>query len=377
MRVLIVKRYERELRIPFYQLLKEKLSKENIHLDLVYGEPDIQEKKSIKDYIKDERIGKKVRNIYINVLGVKLCYQPCLSLCHDSDLIIVQQGNRELFNYLIMFRRLLMKKPKIAFWGHGKNFQGDPRSSKERFKKWYSNKVDFWFAYNDLSKKILIERGFKEANIEAVNNTIDTKSQIEIYNNITKVEKSRLKQEYLIEPTDPIGIFCASIYKDKQISFLLNSLEIVKSRVQNLKYFVIGKGEEDFKIREYSKKNVDWFFYLGNKFNREKILFFSIADFQTIPGAVGLNIIDSFMFLCPLITTNINNHGPEISYLINNDNGIMTRFNVEDYANSIINLISDNFLKKKLMQGCKKAREIYSIDNMVNNYFNGILKIIK
>lgn len=377
MRVLIVKRYERELRIPFYQLLKEKLIKENIHLDLVYGEPDIQEKKSIKDYIKDERIGKKVRNIYINVLGVKLCYQPCLSLCHDSDLIIVQQGNRELFNYLIMFRRLLMKKPKIAFWGHGKNFQGDPRSSKERFKKWYSNKVDFWFAYNDLSKKILIERGFKEANIEAVNNTIDTKSQIEIYNNITKVEKSRLKQEYLIEPTDPIGIFCASIYKDKQISFLLNSLEIVKSRVQNLKYFVIGKGEEDFKIFEYSKKNVDWFFYLGNKFNREKILFFSIADFQTIPGAVGLNIIDSFMFLCPLITTNINNHGPEISYLINNDNGIMTRFNVEDYANSIINLISDNFLKKKLMQGCKKAREIYSIDNMVNNYFNGILKIIK
>jgi glycosyltransferase involved in cell wall biosynthesis len=377
MRVLIVKRYERELRIPFYQLLKEKLSKENIHLDLVYGEPDIQEKKSIKDYIKDERIGKKVRNIYIKVSGVRLCYQPCLSLCHDSDLIIVQQGNRELFNYLIIFRRLLMKKPKIAFWGHGKNFQGDPRSFKERFKKWYSNKVDFWFAYNDLSKKIMIERGFKEANIEAVNNTIDTKSQIEIYNNITKVEKSRLKQEYLIEPTDPIGIFCASIYKDKQISFLLNSLEIVKSRVQNLKYFVIGKGEEDFKILEYSKKNVDWFFYLGNKFDRGKILFFSIADFQTIPGAVGLNIIDSFMFLCPLITTNINNHGPEISYLINNDNGIMTRFNVEDYANSIINLISDNFLKKKLMQGCKKAREIYSIDNMVNNYFNGILKIIK
>ncbi len=62
MKVLVVKRYERDFRIPFYRLLKSKLAENDIQLDLYYGEPDTEEKKSIKDYIKDESIGKKVKN---------------------------------------------------------------------------------------------------------------------------------------------------------------------------------------------------------------------------------------------------------------------------------------------------------------------------
>ena len=127
---------------------------------------------------------------------------------------------------------------------------------------------------------------------------------------------------------------------------------------------MVGKGVEDYKVIEYSKHNSDWFFYVGNKFHEEKILHFSIADFQTIPGAVGLNIIDSFSFHCPLITTSIDNHGPEISYLENMENGI-------------IHLITDNALKQELNSGCNKARQQYSIENMADNFLKGVLKIIK
>jgi glycosyltransferase involved in cell wall biosynthesis len=377
MKILILKRYEREFRVPFYQLLSKKLIDNNIQFNLFYGEPDVDEKKSIKDYIKDDSLGTKVDNVYIRLFGINLCYQPCFSYCSGNDLIIVQQGNKELINYIILLRRVFFRKTKVAFWGHGRNFQGNPNSLKEKFKKWYSSKVDFWFAYNDLSMKHLIDIGINENKIVAINNTIDTSSQIEMYEKINAEQKFKLKQKYGIESTDPIGIFCASIYKDKQIDFLLRTLSIVKEKVPNFKYFVIGKGVEDFKIVEFSKKNKEWFFYLGNKFNEEKIMYFSIADFQTIPGAVGLNIIDSFSFLCPLITTSIDNHGPEISYLINKGNGIMTSFEVEVYASTIISLISDNKLLSELKQGCRKSREIYSIENMVNNFVNGLLKIKK
>lgn len=377
MKVLVVKRYERDFRIPFYRLLKSKLAENDIQLDLYYGEPDTEEKKSIKDYIKDESIGKKVKNIYLKIRGVYLCYQPCLSLVSKADLVIVQQGNRELFNYVLLFRRLFFKKTKIAFWGHGRNFQGNPKSLKEKFKYWYSNKVDFWFAYNDLSKKLLTQRGFDTNKVVAINNTIDTKSQIAFFDSITDAEKAALKSKYNIKESDPVGIFCASIYHDKQIDFLLHALDIVKSKVPDFKFIMVGKGVEDYKVIEYSLNNADWFFYVGNKFHDEKILHFSIADFQTIPGAVGLNIIDSFSFHCPLITTSIDNHGPEISYLENMGNGIMTNVNLEEYAAAIIHLIEDNALKQKLNDGCNKARQQYSIENMADNFLKGVLKIVK
>jgi len=375
MKILIVKRYERGFRIPFYQLLRKKLLSINMEFDLFYGEPDKEEKKSIKDFIIDESIGKKVNNFYINIFGINLCYQPCLPFCSGKELIIVQQGNRELFNYLVILRKLFYKKTKIAFWGHGRNFQGNPKSLKEKFKNWYSKKVDFWFAYNDLSKKHLIDIGFNEDKIVSLNNTIDSSSQIDILEKITEEDKLKLKQEYNIKKTDIVGLFCASIYKDKQIDFLLNTLSVVKSKVPNFKFFVIGKGVEDFKIIEFSKNNSEWFYYLGNKFNKEKILYFSIAHFQLMPGAVGLNIIDSFSFLCPLITTSIGNHGPEISYLINEENGIMTKFQIEDYSNKIVALSLDSMQLNRLKQGCEKARVIYSIENMVNNFISGLVKI--
>lgn len=377
MRVLVVKRYERDFRIPFYQLVKHKLADKGIQLDLHYGEPDDVEKKSIKDYIKDESIGKKVKNIYFKGPGVQLCYQPCLNLIGNADLVIVQQGNRELFNYLLLMRRMFSRKTKIAFWGHGRNFQGNPKSLKEKFKYWYSNKVDYWFAYNDLSKKLLVDRGFDPGKVMAINNTIDSKSQIDYFDSITNAQKSALRAQYNIAETDPVGIFCASIYHDKQIDFLLDALDIIKAKVPALKFIMIGKGVEDHKVIAFAAKNPGWFHYVGNKFHQEKILYFSITDFQAIPGAVGLNIIDSFSFLCPLITTSIDNHGPEISYLKNGENGIMTNVNLQEYANAIISLTTDQSLKNKLKQGCQAAREIYSIENMANNFMNGILKIIK
>ena len=373
---MVVKRYERDFRIPFYRLLKSKLGERDIEFELHYGEPDNEEKKSIRDYIKDESIGTKVKNIYFKLRGVYLCYQPCLSLVSKADLVVVQQGNRELFNYLLLFRRMFFKKTKIAFWGHGRNFQGNPKSLKEKFKYWYSNKVDFWFAYNDLSKKLLVDRGFDPNRIVAINNTIDTKSQIDFFDRITEDQKAGLRNQYNIAETDPVGIFCASIYHDKQIDFLLEALDIVKKEVPAFKFIMVGKGVEDHKAEAYSKKNAGWFFYVGNKFHDEKILHFSIAGFQTIPGAVGLNIIDSFSFLCPLITTCIDNHGPEISYLENMENGIMTNVNIQEYAAAIVSLTTNKTLKDKLTRGCRKAREIYSIENMANNFLNGVLKIL-
>lgn len=377
MKVVVLKRYERNFRIPLYKCIKSHLKNENINLEIVYGEPSDKEKENIKDFINDNLIGTKINNKYLKIFNSFVCYQPYFFNLIKSDIIIVQQGNRELINFLLILRNVFFKKPILVFWGHGKNFQGNSNSFNEKFKKWYSNKVDYWFAYNKLTKSILIENGFKSSKIFTLNNTIDTKSEIDLLRQITNFDKQKLYEEYKITLQDKVGIFCGSIYKDKQIEFLLQSLKIVKNEIGNFKFFVIGSGECENLVKEFASKNSDWFYFLGNQYLENKIKYFSISDFQTLPGAVGLNIIDSFAFKCPLITTHNNNHGPEIDYLINNKNGVIVDYNIKLYSEAIIDLINNEDKLKDMKLECEKSSHEYSIENMAYNFISGLKYILK
>ena len=377
MKVIILKRYERKFRIQLYEWIRFYLNKENIDFEVVYGEPSNEEKVNIKDYIKDNLIGTKIHNKYYKIFKSFVCYQPYFFKLLKYDIVIVQQGNKELINYLLLIIRFFLKKPILVFWGHGKNFQGNSNSLKEKFKKWYSGHVDYWFAYNSLTKEILIKNGFDNSKIFVLNNTIDTQSEIEMYERLILFDKQKIKDQFCITDRDKVGIFCGSIYKGKKIEFLLESLLIVKSEVVNFKFFLIGSGEYDYLVINFAKIHSDWFFYLGNQFLEDKIKYFSISDFQILPGAVGLNIIDSFAFKCPLITTDIDNHGPEIVYLLNNINGIIVNHEIQLYSKAIINLINDPVKLDKMKLECESSRKEYSIENMTKRFVDGIKHIVR
>jgi hypothetical protein len=55
-----------------------------------------------------------------------------------------------------------------------------------------------------------------------------------------------------------------------------------------------------------------------------------------MPGLVGLVIIDNFVTQLPMFTTDNNNniHSPEVSYLQNDVNGVMTANTLDDYVDA-------------------------------------------
>jgi len=97
--------------------------------------------------------GIQIKNLSFQLLGTEIVWQPALKFLKDSDLIIVSQENRILLNYLLLIRKIFDHQ-KIAFWGHGRNFQNrNPRNPKELVKRFFLTKPDWWFAYTDLTKK--------------------------------------------------------------------------------------------------------------------------------------------------------------------------------------------------------------------------------
>ena len=119
-----------------------------------------------------------------------------------------------------------------------------------------------------------------------------------------------------------------------------------------------------------------WIHCLGPKFGEEKALLLKMSDCFLLPGRVGLAILDAFAAGLPLITTNVPFHGPEVEYLEDGINGRMTENNVESYADSIVEILSDSDLNERLRHGASKSAKRYSIEVMVANCRHGILKCI-
>ena len=71
---------------------------------------------------------------------------------------------------------------------------------------------------------------------------------------------------------------------------------------------------------------------LGVRKGQAKADVLALAKVMINPGVVGLNILDSFVAGVPMITTNCKGHGPEIAYLTNGENGLMTTTSLDDYV---------------------------------------------
>ena len=78
----------------------------------------------------------------------------------------------------------------------------------------------------------------------------------------------------------------------------------------------------------------------------------------------------------PIITTTYPYHSPEIDYLENGINGIMTNDNIDEYSKMVIDILKT---KKyiDLLEGCRLSSEKYTVEAMVTNFKNGILSCLE
>ncbi len=371
-KVTIIYKFLPQWRVDFFNLLKSSLLNDNIELNLIYG------KLNGKDTAKKDEVkiawGKYVPNYVFKIGGIELYWQPVLKEIKNSDLIIAEQANKLLVNYYLMVSRKF-NKTKFALWGHGLNLQDNPKSMANKFKINYSNQCDWWFAYTKNVKERISKIGFPDDKITIVQNSIDTKYLTDTYNQIEFNELNQIKKEYGIGE-GPIGIYCGGMYKEKRLDFLLEACKNIKKKIPGFEMIFIGAGPEDFKIKKEASE-LKWLHCLGTKFNKEKVPFFKMSDVFLMPGLVGLAILDTFSMETPIVTTNYPYHSPEIEYLSNGVNGVMTDNSVEAYSKSVVEILENPFVLDNIKRECKKSSAEYTVEKMVCNFKNGIMKCLE
>jgi glycosyltransferase involved in cell wall biosynthesis len=370
-KVAIVQKALVQYRKDFHNQLREKLRENGVELTLIYSK--YQGKDAAKKDEIDLEWATLVPSKFIKLGPVELLWQSSLPYIKNKDLVIVEQANKNVLNYLLFIKRYLGGQ-KFAFWGHGVNRQINQNDLRNKFKKAFQNKSDWWFAYTQKVKEYLVESGYPPNQITSVDNAIDTKFLSETYNKITNEESFQLKKQLGIT-SENIGIYCGGIYKEKNISFLIEACALIRNEIPDFHVLVIGSGPDTHLVEEASVKN-SWIHYLGPKFGKDKIQYFKVSKVFLMPGLVGLAILDSFAMQTPTVTTNYPFHSPEIEYLENGENGLITNETTSDYASAVIRVLGDDPLRNKLIEGCKRSASKYTIENMVSNFSDGILRCL-
>lgn len=362
-------------RVPLFELLRENCRKDGIDLVLVHGQASEIEKSRMDEGKLDWAI--RVQNHYWRVAGKDILWQPFPDRAKGASLVIVMQENRILSNYLLLVKRLF-GGPLVGYWGHGRNFQSvAPDGLRERWKSFLLTRIDWWFTYTDISVDHITRHGYPREKITNLENAIDVSGFQHELTSVTDEELRNMCRELSLPEHARVGVYCGSLYAEKRVDLIIESADQIRSAVPDFHCIVIGDGPSAGEIRA-AVATRPWIHCVGVKKGHAKAILFRLAHVQLNPGAVGLHVLDAFSAGLPMITISPALHGPEISYLLNEVNGIITPTDdAEAYAKAVIRVLTDDAYRSAMQARCLADAQHYTVENMVHNFCEGILRCLE
>ena len=119
-------------RIPFHTIVRDILAEHGVNYRLIYSDPVGSDAK--KGDTLELPWAVKIPVKRVPIPGGELYWQNALDATKGSALTVISQENKLLVNYLLQARYLLAGS-RLAFFGHGKNYQANrPDGWREKLK---------------------------------------------------------------------------------------------------------------------------------------------------------------------------------------------------------------------------------------------------
>jgi glycosyltransferase involved in cell wall biosynthesis len=370
-RVVIFYKSIPQYRRRFYELLRERLATDGIGLELIYGQPAMED--TAKGDSVDLPWAIQAGSRSVRLAGRELIWQNGLTRLRPGDLVIVEQASKLLLNY-VLFALHCCGFIRLAYWGHGRSTRSTPLTALgERAKAFMSRRMWWWFAYNERGARFVRSLGYPGQRITSVDNSIDTRALIAAASSVVPSALVELRSRLGLRG-DNVCVFVGGMYEDKRLPFLLSACELIRNRLPDFELVLVGDGPEGGLVREAAARH-RWLHHVGPLFDDEKVPYVLLAKLMLMPGAVGLAVLDAFCLEVPLVTTDIPYHGPEIEYLVDGVNGVIVErdSDTDRYAAVVADLLVDDDARARLREGCRGSRERYSVERMAQRFADGVV----
>ena len=374
-RVAIVQRVVPHYRVAFFRELHAMLETRGVALNVVYG--DARPGTQPVTVPLDEPWAIRICNRYWMVGGRELTWQPARRHLRDADLVVVEQSSRLLLNYLLL-AGIGAGRARLAFWGHGQNFQACSDARARRHQRWkglMTGRADWFFAYTERSLPPLRASGFPAERITVVNNAVDTRRLVAARERLTEVDLGKLRRELGLDG-DMVALYCGAMYAGKKLAFLLQACDEIQRRVPKFHMLFVGDGP-DRSLVESAADSRPWLHCLGPKFATDAVPYFALSKALLLPGQVGLAVVDALALGVPPFTTSLPDHGPEIAYLEHGVNGEITEPDPVRYAEAVAAYLDAPKRQRAYSNACAAAAKSLTIETMAERFADGISRCLR
>lgn len=369
-RVVIVAKWIPHYRVAFLDHLRSRLAADGVSLEVLYGHAP----RGVAAYDDVELLwGHRVRLTVLRMREQELYWPHVLRRTAGADLVIVEQANRVLVNYPLLLLQRVGRR-RIAFWGHGRNFEQRAHGSiSERLKRRLAAWPHWWFAYTQASLQPLAEAGVDPARITVVDNAIDTADLAATVKTVTPTQIQAARRGC----TGRLGVFVGTLYAEKRLDLLLAAADRVVEQVPDFGLIVAGDGPERQALADAAVTR-PWLKVVGPLFGPEKAALLRAADVMLMPGRVGLVVLDAFVAGVPMVTRNAADHAPEVSYVADGDNAVVVREeSAEAFAMAVVALLSDDDARLRLAAGARRSAARYTVEAMAEKFATGVLQALQ
>lgn len=365
MKVAIIHPWLPQYRVEFFRRLITSAASHGVDIQVFFGEtpPEWQARgdKGVPDGFT------KLKTRFITLRGRSLNYKSLKAMgeLRQYDLVIVEQAVRNLETY-----ELLLRRRPLAFWGHGRTYTLRVSPIQDRFKQWLARTSSWFFAYTAGGAQSMVAAGMDPRRVTVVQNAIDVQK---LHSDVAGVSSETLKEfESRYDLQQRTALFIGGLDSSKRIPFLLESAKIAAGLDPNFRLLIAGDGDDRGIVEEAAAAH-SYIIYLGSVFGTEKAQAIAASQVIAMPGRVGLVAVDSFAARRPIVTTDWPYHSVEFEYLIPRVNAIVSNDDQQSFARALVATLQDDVLMDKLRSSCEEAKNIYTLDAMVENFTNGVL----
>lgn len=347
---------------PFYALLRERLATVDVEVSVVHGLPPTELES--RKHTTLLPWGLVRRNRFVRLGGRLLVWQPARRLALDADLVVVDEGIRQLLNWWLLVEQV-RDKARVAFWGHGGNLNADRAIPlAETLKRRAFRLPHWWFAYTAGGSDRLQQIGYPADRITV---TCNAAADDSLRREIAAARRACTGDKATV------GLFLGSLYADKRLDFLLDVADRVVREEPEFRLVVAGDGPERGRLAAAAaaRPHVQ---VAGRLDGPGKAAVLASASMLLMPGAVGLAVVDGFAASLPIITTSVSTHGPEFEYVRDGVNGRVLRpqATADEYASAVVSLIRNDAVRAKLSEGAAQAAGALTVEEMARRFAEGV-----
>lgn len=369
-RVAIVHPWMPHYRVRFFELLRETLAGSGVELLVAHGsDPHFAQGRG-----DEAELGWATRlpEAHLSIRGSNVTLRRPWGPALSADLLIVEDGLRNVDTYAYLAARRLRRDRPTAFWGHGRTMDRPAGGRARRLKERLLRSGDWWFAYTAGSAAHLRSIGIPAERITDVGNTIDTASLREAAANPDVAAIDSLRSGHGLT-AGHTALFIGGLSATKNIPALIESARAVADRDPLFRLLVAGDGP-DRELVEHASRECAAIRPLGPVLDAPgKAALGAVSDFMVLPGLTGLAIVDAFALGLPPIAVSPWDHAPEFEYLDDGSDCLVVEPTSAALAEAIGTMIDDPTMRERLAAGCLRKADGFTVEAMVERFSSGVL----